>query len=135
MGLLSLCLLSFGALCLAAVSYSVYLLSFHPYAKYPGPLLARLTPLHSLWHAHIGDLHLDVSYCHKVYGEHSSPQTDASWLLTFTRRCRTIRTKQTPDKSTRGSPSNLRSGKEFQEVERLCTASVFPSCVQYSQLY
>lgn len=42
---------------------------FHPYAKYPGPFLARITPLYSLWHAYIGDLHLDALRCHEEYGE------------------------------------------------------------------
>lgn len=64
-----------GALFFVTASHAVYLLRFHPYAKYPGPLLARLTPFHSLWHAYIGDLHLDVLLCHKRYGENPSFKT------------------------------------------------------------
>lgn len=57
-----------GGVCALAIIYAIYLLRFHPYARYPGPLLARLTPFHALWHAHKGDLHLDVLRCHNQYG-------------------------------------------------------------------
>ena len=46
----------------------VYRLKFHPYSKYPGPLLAKLTNLYGLYHAYVGDLHLDVWRCHERYG-------------------------------------------------------------------
>ena len=43
-------------------------LKYHPYAKYPGPFLARLSPLYDLLHAYRGDLHVDVTYSHERYG-------------------------------------------------------------------
>ena len=46
----------------------IYNLKFHPYAKYPGPFLARISPFHALLHAYRGDLHLDVTHCHENYG-------------------------------------------------------------------
>ena len=46
----------------------VHRLKFHPYSKYPGPLLAKLTNLYGLYHAYVGDLHLDVWRCHERYG-------------------------------------------------------------------
>lgn len=56
-----LCFLYTAALC-------VYRLKFHPYAKYPGPLLAKLTNLYGLYHAYLGDMHVDVWRCHERYG-------------------------------------------------------------------
>ena len=57
---------------LSCISYLVvtiiYNLRYHPYAKYPGPFLARISPLHALLHAYRGDLHLDVTRCHERYG-------------------------------------------------------------------
>ena len=41
---------------------------FHPYAKYPGPLLAKFTNLYSAYHAWIGDIHVDMHKCHEKYG-------------------------------------------------------------------
>ena len=59
---------------LAAICYlvglSVYYYFFHPYAKYPGPLLAKISPVYSLWYAYIGDLHIDVLRCHEKYGKY-----------------------------------------------------------------
>jgi hypothetical protein len=46
--------------------YNVY---FHPYAKYPGPFLARFTDLYAGYHAWKGDIHLDMWRCHQVYGD------------------------------------------------------------------
>ncbi|KAK6216869.1 hypothetical protein QIS74_06983 [Colletotrichum tabaci] len=47
----------------------VYRLFFHPYAKYPGPLLAKLTSWYSVYHAYTGDLHIDIWACHQKYGD------------------------------------------------------------------
>jgi hypothetical protein len=46
--------------------YNVY---FHPYAKYPGPFLAKFTDLYAGYHAWKGDIHLDMWRCHQVYGD------------------------------------------------------------------
>lgn len=57
---------------LSCISYLaviiIYYLRYHPYARYPGPFWARISPLHALLHAYRGDLHLDVTRCHERYG-------------------------------------------------------------------
>ena len=57
---------------LSCISYLtvliIYNLKYHPYARYPGPFLARISPLHALLHAYRGDLHLDVTRCYERYG-------------------------------------------------------------------
>ena len=62
---------------LSTISYLtvtiIYNLKYHPYAKYPGPFLARISPLHALLHAYRGDLHLDVTRCHERYGMSTIP--------------------------------------------------------------
>ncbi|KAI8294904.1 Cytochrome P450 monooxygenase apf7 [Colletotrichum sp. SAR 10_98] len=62
-------ILSAGAGFLAVVALCVYRLYFHPYAKYPGPLLAKLTSWYSVYHTYIGDLHVDIWRCHENYGD------------------------------------------------------------------
>ncbi|KAL3459745.1 cytochrome P450 [Aspergillus heterothallicus] len=47
----------------------VYRLYFHPLAKYPGPLLWRISILPSLYYAWTGDRHLVVDKLHKKYGK------------------------------------------------------------------
>ncbi|KAF4855998.1 Cytochrome P450 monooxygenase apf7 [Colletotrichum siamense] len=61
--------LSAGAGFLAVVALCVYRLYFHPYAKYPGPFLAKLTSWYSVYHTYIGDLHIDIWRCHEKYGD------------------------------------------------------------------
>lgn len=51
----------------------IYYLEYHPYAGYPGPFWARISPLHALLHAYRGDLHLDVTRCHEKYGMPQNP--------------------------------------------------------------
>ena len=46
-----------------------YRLTIHPLAKYPGPLLGRITNLYAVYHAYVGDIHLDMLSCHDLYGE------------------------------------------------------------------
>ncbi|KAL3421802.1 cytochrome p450 [Phlyctema vagabunda] len=45
-----------------------YRLTFHPLAKYPGPLLARVSNFYAVYHAYRGDIHLDLERCHGKYG-------------------------------------------------------------------
>jgi hypothetical protein len=47
----------------------VYNVFFHPYAKYPGPFLAKFTDLYAGYHAWKGDIHLDMWRCHLKYGD------------------------------------------------------------------
>ncbi|KAF1819203.1 cytochrome P450 [Dissoconium aciculare CBS 342.82] len=54
--------------CLILISYTIYTIFLHPLAKYPGPLLARLTDLHSTYHAVHGDRHLEFQRLHSIYG-------------------------------------------------------------------
>ncbi|KAF4333511.1 cytochrome P450 monooxygenase [Fusarium beomiforme] len=50
-------------------SIGVYRLYFHPYAKYPGPFIAKLTSWYSIYHTYHGDLHIDIWECHNKYGK------------------------------------------------------------------
>ena len=67
-----LSLLAFCCILIATVFYflavAIYNLRYHPYARYPGPICARASPLYALFHAYRGDLHLDVARCHEKYG-------------------------------------------------------------------
>ncbi|KAL7917357.1 cytochrome P450 [Trichoderma austrokoningii] len=47
----------------------LYNLLFSPFAKFPGPFLAKFTNLYSAYHAFKGDLHLDIKKCHQKYGK------------------------------------------------------------------
>ena len=46
----------------------IYRIYFHPLAKYPGPLLAKITDLYSTYHAYKQDRHLEFWRCHEKYG-------------------------------------------------------------------
>ncbi|RHZ46023.1 cytochrome P450 [Aspergillus thermomutatus] len=48
---------------------SLYRLYFHPLARYPGPLLCRISILPSLYYAWTGDRHLFVDKLHEAYGK------------------------------------------------------------------
>ncbi|KAF6836431.1 benzoate 4-monooxygenase cytochrome p450 [Colletotrichum plurivorum] len=67
LGKLSALALGLGLLVVAAIC--IYRLYFHPYAKYPGPWLAKLTSWYSVYHTYIGDLHVDIWRCHEKYGD------------------------------------------------------------------
>ncbi|RAK71487.1 cytochrome P450 [Aspergillus fijiensis CBS 313.89] len=58
---------------LALVGYllavCVYRIWFHPLAKFPGPVLAKITNLYGGYHAWKGDLHLHMMRCHEKYGD------------------------------------------------------------------
>lgn len=46
----------------------VYRIFFHPLAKYPGPLLAKVTDAYMLYYAWNGDRHLEFWRMHETYG-------------------------------------------------------------------
>ena len=48
--------------------FAVYQLYFHPLAKYPGPLLGRISPFYDLYHSYAGDKHLVLYHLHQKYG-------------------------------------------------------------------
>ncbi|KAL4941785.1 hypothetical protein BDV06DRAFT_235814 [Aspergillus oleicola] len=48
---------------------ALYLVTFHPYARYPGPLLAKFTNFYAAYHSWKGDLHVDIWRCHERYGD------------------------------------------------------------------
>ncbi|KAK6208581.1 cytochrome P450 3A31 [Colletotrichum tabaci] len=49
---------------------ATYLAFFHPYAKYPGPFLAKFTNAYAAYHGWKGDIHLDFWRCHEKYGDY-----------------------------------------------------------------
>lgn len=51
------------------VGLCIYRLFFHPLAKHPGPLLAKLSNSYAAYHAWVGDIHVDMWKCHQKYGE------------------------------------------------------------------
>ncbi|KAK0292415.1 hypothetical protein LTS00_007892 [Friedmanniomyces endolithicus] len=52
----------------ALLSYVTYALYLHPLAKYPGPLLGRLTQCFDVYHAYKGDKHVLFHRLHQQYG-------------------------------------------------------------------
>ncbi|KAF5024653.1 hypothetical protein F66182_3275 [Fusarium sp. NRRL 66182] len=50
------------------VGTCLYRLCFHPYAKYPGPFLARITNFYAAYQAWTGKIHVDMWQCHERYG-------------------------------------------------------------------
>ncbi|KAI1327193.1 cytochrome P450 monooxygenase-like protein [Xylariaceae sp. FL0255] len=48
---------------------SVYRLYFHPLAKYPGPKLAAISPLWTIWMSTSGRMHLILKDLHDKYGD------------------------------------------------------------------
>ncbi|KAB8079280.1 cytochrome P450 [Aspergillus leporis] len=58
------------ALLAYVLSICIYRIWFHPLAKYPGPLLAKVTNLYGGYYAWTGDLHLDMKRCHDKYGNY-----------------------------------------------------------------
>lgn len=85
-------------------------LKFHPYAKYPGPLLAKLTNLYGLYHAYVGDLHLDVWRYHERYGTIIRLQQLGVIGTTLTLKEITYATLQIGSVSIRIMASKVRSG-------------------------
>ncbi|KAJ5674928.1 Cytochrome P450 E-class group I [Penicillium maclennaniae] len=57
--------LTFLAYVLAIIVYRIW---FHPLAKFPGPVLAKVTNLYGGYFAWKGDLHVDMLRCHEKYG-------------------------------------------------------------------
>lgn len=48
---------------------TIYRLTLHPLAKYPGPFLAKITPWYDVYHSYVKDRHLDQYKCEKKYGK------------------------------------------------------------------
>jgi hypothetical protein len=58
-----------GAGALYATAVVIYRIFFHPLAKYPGPLLAKVTDAYQLYHAYMGNRHLEFYRMHEKYGK------------------------------------------------------------------
>lgn len=67
---LNIVLLAIGILFAYLASVAAYRLFFHPLAKYPGPLLAKLTAWWDVYHAYKGDKHLLFHRLHEQYGDY-----------------------------------------------------------------
>lgn len=50
------------------LTVAIYRIYLHPLSSYPGPILAKLTPLYSTYHAYLGDRHLLLHRLHAEYG-------------------------------------------------------------------
>ncbi|KAH7109592.1 putative cytochrome P450 [Dendryphion nanum] len=53
-----------------ALAVCVYRAHFHPLAKYPGLLLAKVTNLYLAYHAWRDDIHINLWKCHEKYGNY-----------------------------------------------------------------
>lgn len=63
------CVLGLGVVFAVNILFIIiYRLTFHPLAKFPGPLLAKITDFYAVYHAYIGDIHLDMWRCHQAFG-------------------------------------------------------------------
>lgn len=76
--LLSICARSYFGIVIATLisiffavawAWTIYALYLHPLAKYPGPLCARLTQWYDVYHAYIGDKHVNFYHLHQRYGK------------------------------------------------------------------
>lgn len=65
----------------------IYRLTVHPLAKCPGPLLAKITNLYAVYHAYVGDLHLDMLRCHELYGKLSQ---NSGSMMCFCSNCKRL---------------------------------------------
>ncbi|KAI6778698.1 Isotrichodermin C-15 hydroxylase-like protein [Emericellopsis cladophorae] len=64
----ALALLSLGLGVVYLVGAAIYNVYFHPLAKYPGPLLAKISPVYSIWGLFRGRWPFDVHELHLKYG-------------------------------------------------------------------
>lgn len=62
------------------LSVLVYRLLFHPLAKYPGPLVARLSAYANWYHAQKGDRHEWIQGLHAQYGKCQKGRS-AHWVM------------------------------------------------------
>lgn len=72
--------LALFALSTYVLGVSVYRLTLHPLAKYPGPFLAKITDIHLAYHAWKGDRHLEFWRCHEKYGESNDSKLKTAGL-------------------------------------------------------
>lgn len=63
-----LALLSLGLGVVYLVGAAIYNVYFHPLAKYPGPLWAKISPVYSIWGLFRGRWPFDVHELHLKYG-------------------------------------------------------------------
>ncbi|KEF50979.1 uncharacterized protein A1O9_12956 [Exophiala aquamarina CBS 119918] len=65
-----------GLACL--VWFLVYQVFFSPLAPYPGPLLAKISPLYNVYHAWKKDIHQDLQRLHERHGQWFPGNDDVS---------------------------------------------------------
>lgn len=66
LGTVALGLLALSVIYMVVIT--IYNLYFHPLAKYPGPCLARISPVYSIWGLFRGRWPFDVHQLHLKHG-------------------------------------------------------------------
>ena len=59
------------------ISRAIYLLNFHPYAKYPGPKLAAVSNVWYMYHWFMGRYPWAVEAAIKKYGQQPPPRSSS----------------------------------------------------------
>lgn len=68
MHITAILLAQLGAWIVYLIGLVIYRLFFHPFAKYPGPFLAKISYFHALYHAWLQDTPVEQLRCHRKYG-------------------------------------------------------------------
>ena len=111
----------------------IYRLTFHPLAKYPGPLLSKLSGWPTFWEARSGNRHMETWKQHEIYGEfafnpYTTPEIGVPCFLFLTcqlhRSHRPDRTKRSLHKHNLRAKSHLWVTQvQCSEIQLVCNRS------------